>query len=394
MQPADSRSPPRLASVDLLRGLVMVLMALDHARAFFYEGAFRGQDPLAIGTTTPSLFFTRWITHYCAPVFVFLAGTGALLSTTRGKSKAELSWFLVTRGLWLIVLELTWVRWAGWDFAVNLHKHAGLVIWAIGWSMIVLAALVHLPLRAVAAFGVVMIAGHNLLDGIDADELGAWEGVWRILHAGGSFRITSDVRFSAGYPLIPWMGVMAAGYSLGALLLAPAEKRRRWLFGLGAGLTLLFLIGRGVNAYGDPNPWEARSDLLRTVFAFLHCQKYPPSLSFLLMTLGPALLALALFDRGVPRWLQPVIVFGRVPMFYYLLHLPLIHGLSVVTHLIVVGRADWLYGLNPAPPPPEAGFSLAWTYVAWFVVVLLLYPACRWFAELKRRSRAKWSSYF
>ena len=396
MRPAVSPASPALArldSVDLLRGIVMVLMALDHARDFFHAGAFRGEDPLAPATTSAALFFTRWVTHFCAPVFVFLAGTGAFLSTTRGKSKLELSWFLVTRGLWLIVLELTWVRWAGWTFAVNLHEHWGLVIWAIGWSMIVLAALVHLPLPAIAAFGLVMMAGHNTLDGIKPGDLGSWGWLWQVLHAGGIFNITAEVKFGAGYPLVPWMGVMSAGYSFGAVLLLPPPVRRKWLLSLGGLLTLLFVLLRILMPGDDPKPWAVQDSLLRTLFSFLDCQKYPPSTWYLLMTLGPALLCLAWLDAGTPKWLRPALVFGRVPLFYYLLHLPLIHGLSVVAHLIIVGRADWLYG-SPTAPPPNAGFALPWVYVAWIGVTLLLYPACRWFAELKRRSRAKWLSYF
>lgn len=392
MHAAASQPASRLESVDLLRGLVMVLMALDHTRDFFHAGAFAGEDPLNPATTNVALYFTRWITHFCAPVFVFLAGTGAFLSTTRGKSKRELSWFLVTRGLWLVVLELTWVRWAGWTFAVNLHEHWGLVIWAIGWSMMVLAALVHLPLPAIAVFGVVMIAGHNALDAVKPADFGLLGWLWQVLHEGGSFNITSSVKFGAGYPLVPWMGVMAAGYSFGAVLLQP--ERRRNLFLLGSALTVLFVLVRGLNVYGDPKPWTEQHSSLQTLFSFLDCRKYPPSLCYLLMTLGPVLLVLVLFDGGVPRALRPLLVFGRVPLFYYLLHLPLIHGLAVVTHVIVVGRAYWLYGNHPAKPPPEAGFSLGWVYVAWIAAMLLLYPACRWFAELKRRSKAKWLSYF
>jgi uncharacterized membrane protein len=396
MRPAESPASPavaRLDSVDLLRGIVMVLMALDHARDFFHAGAFRDEDPMAPATTTAALFFTRWVTHFCAPVFVFLAGTGAFLSTTRGKSKTELSWFLVTRGLWLIVLELTWVRWAGWKFGINLHEHQGLVIWAIGWSMIVLAALVHLPLPATAAFGLVMMAGHNTLDGVKPDVFGSWGWLWQVLHAGDSFNITAEVKFGAGYPLVPWIGVMAAGYSFGAVLLQPPLVRRQWLISLGILLTVLFVLLRVLMPAGDPKPWSAQGTILRTLFSFLDCQKYPPSIWYLLMTLGPALLCLAWLDRGTPGWLRPALVFGRVPLFFYLLHLPLLHALSVATHLLIKGRAEWLYGGNSAPPPPSAGFALPWVYLGWIGVTLLLYPACRWFAELKRRSKAKWLSY-
>lgn len=370
----------------------MVLMALDHTRDFFHN-AIHQFDALDLSKTTPAIYFTRWVTHFCAPVFVFLAGTGAFLSTTRGKSTRSLSWFLITRGLWLVLLELTWVRWAGWTFAINLHEHWGLVIWAIGWSMVVLAGFVCLPAWAVTTFGVVMIAGHNALDGITPESWGRWEGLWRVLHAGGAFELAPGVKFGAGYPLIPWIGVMAAGFGFGQVLLLEASRRRRALTVLGTALILGFLLVRGLNGYGDPKPWSTQDSVLKTVGSFLDCRKYPPSLSYLLMTLGPALLVLAVLDGGVPRWLRPALVFGRVPLFYYLLHLPLIHLLAVATNLIRFGRADWLYGVAPGTPPPEAGFDLPWVYLVWLVVVLLLYPACRGFAELKLRSRAKWLSY-
>jgi uncharacterized membrane protein len=258
--------------------------------------------------------------------------------------------------------------------------------------MIFLAALVHLPLPAIAAFGLVMIAGHNFLDGLKADDMGSWGWLWRVLHEGGEFNITSEVKFGSGYPLVPWIGVMAVGYSFGALLLRPTAARRKWLLSLGSLLTLLFVLLRLLMPGGDPKPWSAQDSPLHTLYSFLDCQKYPPSTWYLLMTMGPALLCLAWLDRGTPGWLRPALVFGRVPLFFYLLHLPLIHGLSVAAHLITKGRAEWLYGSHP-PPPPEAGFPLLWVYVAWIGVTLLLYPACRWFAELKRRSKAKWLSY-
>jgi uncharacterized membrane protein len=383
----------RLDSVDLLRGLVMVVMALDHTRDFFHIGVFQGVDPLDLTRTTVPLFFTRWITHFCAPVFIFLAGTGAFLSTTRGKSKSGLSWFLLTRGLWLVLLELTCVRWAGWTFAINLHEHWGNVIWAIGWSMVVLAGLVHLPRWAITTFGVVMVATHNAFDAVEPESWGHFAWLWRVLHAGGQFQVAPGITFGAGYPLIPWMGVMATGYGFGALLLRGAAERQKWLWRLGAGMILGFVLLRFSNFYGDPKPWTSQSSPTLTLFSFLHCQKYPPSLCYLLMTLGPATIVLAVLDRGTPGWLKPILVFGRVPLFYYLLHLPLIHVLAVIVNLVRFGRADWLYGSSPAKPPPGTGFELPLVYLTWLAVILLLYPACKWFAELKRRGRDAWLSY-
>ena len=397
--PATPTGPaaPRLESVDLLRGLVMVLMALDHTRDFFHEDLHHFQ-PLDLDHTYPALFLTRWITHFCAPVFVFLAGAGAFLSTTRGRTTKELSLFLLTRGLWLVFLELTWVKCFGWAFHFDYHGIGLTVIWALGVSMIVLAGLVWLPRNWIGIFGIVMIAGHNAFDGIKPESFGAWGGLWQVLHAGGEFNLAPGWKVGAGYPLIPWIGVMAAGYAFGGLLLSEPAVRRKWLVRLGLGLTLAFVLVRFGNFYGNPTPWQPQPTAGFTIFSFLDCHKYPPSLCYLLMTLGPALLVLACFDRGTPRVLKPLLVFGRVPLFYYLLHLPLIHGMAVAANFVHHGRADWLYGTQPdgagEPVWGTRGFGLLAVYVFWILAVLLLYPACKWFAELKRSSRAKWLSYF
>jgi uncharacterized membrane protein len=400
--PADSTptaslpAAPRLDSLDALRGLVMVLMALDHTRDFFHFSATHGLDPLDLRTTTPALFLTRWITHYCAPTFMFLAGAGAFLGSTRGKSKRTLSWFLLTRGTWLIVLEWTYVQWCGWTFALNWHLHFAWVLWALGWSMIALAALVHLPVRIVAGFGLVMIVTHNAFDGVKASALGAFGPLWQILHEGGEVALGGGHVIDAGYPLIPWIGVMAAGYGFGTWMLLAPEVRRRRLWCTGAVLVTAFAVLRVSNLYGDAHHWSVQSTALKTGLSMLDCVKYPPSLCYLLMTLGPALLLLAWWDRGVPAWLRPVIVFGRVPMFFYLLHIPLVHGLAVVASQIRWGRADWLFGDDAShpKPPPDAGFGLTGTYLAWLAAVSLLYFACVWFADLKRRRRDAWLSYF
>jgi uncharacterized membrane protein len=296
-------------------------------------------------------------------------------------------------------LEVTVIRWSGWTFSFDWHSIGIGVIWAIGWSMVVLAALVYLPLWAITGFGLLMIVTHNALDGIDPTHLGAGEGLWRILHGGGTFQLAPGYNFGAGYPLIPWIGVMATGYGFGTLLLREPAQRRRWIFGLGAGLTLLFVLVRFSNVYGDPHRWETQKNLVFTLFSFVHCQKYPPSLCYLLMTLGPALMLLSMFDRGTPAVLKPLLVFGRVPLFYYLLHLPLIHTLALAVNLIRFGRADWLYGHQPGPnepalvSPPDRGFDLPVVFLVWITVVVLLYPACRWFAEVKRRRQEAWLSY-
>lgn len=386
-------APPRLESVDLLRGLVMVVMALDHTRDYFHTGAMQKFDPLDPAHTTVWLFFTRWITHFCAPLFSFLAGTGVFLAASRGKSKRELSWFLVTRGLWLILLELTYVRWC-WLFTVDPHSNHGLVLWALGWAMIGLAVLIHLPLWATAAFGVLMIATHNAFDSVTPESWGSWAWLWRVLHVRGPIAVTPNFTFRVGYPLIPWFGVMAAGYAFGAILrLAPA-LRRRWLAGLGLGTIGAFVVLRFSNVYGDAHLWSMQERTAGTIASFIDCVKYPPSLCYLLMTLGPGFLLLSWFDRGTPGWMRPLLVYGRVPFLYYMLHIPLIHGLAALLYRIQFGRSDFLGLANPTPAPPGAGLSLWLVYLIWLAVVVSLYPVCRWFADLKRRNRSAWLSYF
>ncbi len=391
--PSGTGLRPRLQGVDLLRGLVMVLMALDHSRDFFTGVSYY---PLDLKQTFPALFVTRWITHLCAPTFVFLAGTGAFLASTRGKTTRELSRYLLTRGLWLVLLELTIVHWS-WSFEVSFRTYGIQVIWVIGWSMVVLAGLVWLPGWAVLAFGLVMIALHNTLDGVTPGSFGAWSGLWRVLHTGGVMHPVPSVMMGVGYPLVPWMGVMAAGYAIGPVLLREPAPRRQWLLRMGAALAVLFVVIRASNLYGDPKPWSPQKNLLFTAFSFVDCEKYPPSLCFLLMTLGPALLLLACFDGLESPLLKPMLVFGRVPLFFYLLHLPLIHGLSVAADFVFARRPFVSTGFSPEDAgvvePAHVGLRLIGVYVLWLVVLAVLYPACRWFAEVKRTRRKALLSY-
>lgn len=379
----------RVESVDLVRGVIMILMALDHTRDFF---GIPGQNPTNLATTTPGLFLTRWVTHFCAPVFFLLAGTGAYLSLRR-KSKAELSRFLLTRGLWLVFLEVVVMRCLGYQFNFDYRVTLLLVLWALGWSMVFLALLLHLPTRAVVLLGVVMIAGHNLLDGIPATSA-----FLAILHGPGFVLNTPGHVVFAIYPLVPWVGVMAAGYGLGVVYDWDAARRRRFLGRLGLALVAAFFLVRGLNVYGDPAPWSRQPSALFTAISFLNTTKYPPSLSFLLMTLGPALLFLRAMDAGIPPLLRPALVYGKVPLFYYALHFPLIHLLAVITCLVRYGSARWMtespdVGNYPFTPPPGWGYSLPVVYLVWAVVVLLMYPLCRWFAALKQRRTDTWLSY-
>jgi uncharacterized membrane protein len=391
--PSTAAASGRLDSVDALRGLVMALMALDHARDFFHAGALQGVDPLDPATTTPVLFFTRWITHFCAPVFLLLAGAGAFLSESRGRTKRDISLHLLKRGAWLILLEVTFVQWAGWAWQMNLQAHFALVLWAIGWSMIALAGLVHLPRRWIAATGLALIAGHNAFDGIKAADLGAWGPLWQVLHEGGEVALGGGHRLLAGYPLVPWIGVMAVGYAFGGWLLQSPPERRRRLVLAGASCVGLFLLLRATGLYGDPRPWAPQSPGNDSLYLLLSCVKYPPSLCYLLMTLGPALLLLAWWDRSRPAWTSPLVTIGRVPMFFYLLHLPILHGLSLAVSLVTWGRAEWLFGFPGASAPAGVGTGLVGVYLAWLAALALLHLVCRWFEALKRRRKEAWLSY-
>jgi uncharacterized membrane protein len=416
---ADSRHPTpasrsRLNSIDLLRGIVMVIMLLDHTRDFVHRDVLQGFDPTDLAHTNPMLFFTRWITHFCAPVFVFLAGTGAYLQFARGKSKAHLSKFLITRGLWLIFLEFTVVRCLAFLNFDYRFLGAMQVIWVIGVSMIILAALIHLPLRVVAAFGVLMIFLHNLLDsyrvvgwrGPESPVPGIWAKLYIILHQGfEAFPVLSffpsPVIFVL-YPLIPWIGVMAAGYAFGALYQMDAARRRRLLLILGGAATALFFVLRLINIYGDPSRWATQSTTSLTIISFFNVSKYPPSLLFLLMTLGPAFLALVWFESlsrkpgaQASKLQEFFVTFGRVPLFFYILQWPMAHLTSIVVHLMAGKPIGWMFGsiIQMTGPPPGMGFNLLVVYVCWIAGVLLLYPLCKWFAGVKQRRRSWWLSY-
>jgi len=378
--------PARDDAVDLLRGIVMVVMALDHARDFF--GDLR-LDPTDLGRTTPALFFTRWITHFCAPVFVLLAGAGARLSLFRGRSRGSLARFLVTRGAWLVVLEVTLVGF-GWSFDFTPPFLALQVIWAIGASMVLLAPLLRLPPRAVGLLGLAIVAGHNALDGLSSESLGPLAGAWRLLHEHVPLTTVGGVFVFNHYPLLAWFGVLAVGYGFGDVLQREPDARRRVLLRAGLLATAAFVALRASNLYGDPRPWSTQGSALFTVLSFLNCEKYPPSLLYLLMTLGPALLALAAFGAGRGSLARAFVVFGRVPLFYYLLHVPLIH--------LMAAAASWREAgpvmlEHPGAFPRGTVHGLGGVYLAWLVAVALLYPLCRWFAGVKARVRSPWLSY-
>ncbi len=326
--PVQSSSPAsnRLESVDLLRGFVMVVMALDHTRDYFHFSSLHELNPLDLTQTTPWIFFTRWITHYCAPTFSFLAGTGIFLAAQRGQSKGALSRFLVARGLWLILFELVVCYWII-SFSFGLHFNLALVLWQLGWSMIVLAALIHLPLWATATFGLALIAGHNAFDSVQPQSWGAFAWLWKVLHVSAPVQVGPSFTLIIAYPLIPWLGVMATGYAFGAFYRLEATERKKWLLRLGLGLTVAFVLLRFANFYGDPRPWSQQARPGFTFLSYLNVSKTPPSLCFLLMTLGPGIFLLGLLDGRTPALLKPFLVFGRVPFFYFAAHLLLAHCL-------------------------------------------------------------------
>lgn len=386
----------RIQSVDALRGLVMIIMALDHVRDFFHTGAMSFQ-PEDLTRTTTALFLTRWITHLCAPVFALTTGVGAYLWFSRGRTIQQLSSFLWKRGLWLVLLDLVVVR-----FAMYFSLTSGLVIlsvlWSLGWSMVVLGFLARLPMRAIAALSIAVIVLHNLTDGIQAAAFAGAAWVWTILHQPGLIRLDGVIVLAA-YPLIPWFAVVAAGFCCGPLLGMSSAQRRKWLVRGGLALTLAFIAIRYLNGYGDPQPWSMQETPVKTLLSFLRCTKYPPSLDFLLMTLGPAMLIWAWFERQDFGKYNPLIVFGRVPLFYFLLHLFVIHALTFVFAMARYGTMHFLW--NPLPSlggsaalyPTGFGYDLPYVYMVWLLVVALMYLPCLYFAKLKERRKDWWLSY-
>lgn len=406
-QLAGSKLQNRIYAVDLLRGIVMMIMMIDHIREFVHAGALTS-DPTDPATTTVAVFFTRWITHFCAPTFVFLSGVSIYLQKLSGKSNDELSRFLWTRGLWLIFLEFTLIRFLI-VFNVD-YTFFGMaqVIWVIGVSMIAMAVLIYFPIRVVGIAGGAMVLLHNLLDGTSVPPATAFAGTppptigqafWLILHQVGIIPVFGSANVFFAYPLIPWIGVMAAGYALGQVYSWDGERRRKMLFVLGAITTVGFVVLRGINIYGDPIPWKHQETTVGTFLSFLNTAKYPPSLLYLLMTLGPGLLILALTDLidGKALWQRVCIVFGRVPMFYYMLQWIVAHVAGVLLAKAAGIDSSYLFlgimsmGRNA---PKDYGFPLWVVYAVWIVGLILVYPLCKWWGNLKKRNKHWALSYF
>jgi uncharacterized membrane protein len=392
----------RIQSIDILRGLIMIIMALDHVRDFFFKavveggGASMATDPTNLETTTPALFFTRWITHFCAPVFVFLAGTSAFLITQK-KTKKEVSSFLIKRGVWLILIELVIIAF-GWTFNPLYNVLILQVIWAIGISMVFLGLLVHLPYKAIFLIGAVIVFGHNLLD-YPAISNGVKGGFLSDLLYFSNFSIynidNSHFIFIV-YSFVPWTGVMFLGYCFGKLFSPGVDglRRRKTLLQLGIGLILLFIALRLINIYGDPVPWSPQPrGRLFTFLSFINLNKYPPSLDFLSLTIGAGMLALLWLEKVQNKLTGIINVYGRVPLFYYILHFYLIHILVVIVFFISGYSTSQI--ITPNNPflfrPPDFGFNLWGVYAVWIFVVVALYPLCKKYDRYKTTHvREKW----
>lgn len=382
----------RIESIDLLRGIVMVIMALDHVRDYFHYGSFF-VDPMDLETTTPILFFTRFITHYCAAVFVFLAGTSAFLYGSK-KTKPELFKFLFTRGIWLIVLELV-VNNFIWTFDVTYSFPVLQVIWAIGLSMVFLSFIIYLPKKIILLLGIVLLVGHNLLDGIVMEGTSFKSIVWYIFHQEQFIPLGSNNALLIKYPVLPWIGVMALGYCFGSLYKRDfdASVRKKWLLRLGLGAIIAFFALRAINSYGDLVPWSVQETLTQTIMSFFKVTKYPPSLAFILITIGPALLFLYTCEQWKNKATDFLLVFGRVPLFYYFLHILVIHIFAIIGIILLGGNWELMILDAEAfmnPKLLDYGYSLPIVYLVWISIVLLLYPLCKKYMEYKLKNKDKW----
>ncbi len=389
MQPSITKN--RIESIDLLRGLVMIIMALDHTRDFFHSTAFT-EDPLNAATTTPALYFTRWITHFCAPVFVFLSGVSAYLQSLR-KSKKELSLFLIKRGLWLILVEITII-----NFAFNFDIHFSVIglttIWSIGISMVLLGLLIWLPFPLILIAGLLIVLGHNLLDYYEKDNPGNLSIWYHFLHRPDIFELSKDFKLLIFYPFLPWAGLMIAGYCFGRLLYkTEGANRKKMLVWMGLSITLFFILVRALDFYGDPDVLTDTDQPLNSVYSFLETNKYPPSLLYMCMTIGPALLFMALFDKARGRIAKMISVYGRVAFFYYILHFFLIHFISMMLFLIrgnSFSEGISKDGMMPNFIKPGEGYNLWIVYLFWIAIVVMLYPVCKWYDMYKRNHKEKW----
>jgi uncharacterized membrane protein len=384
----------RITSIDILRGAIMIIMAIDHTRDFFH---YPGHNPTDMATTTPILFFTRWITHFCAPTFVFLSGVSAHIAGTR-RTKGELTGFLIKRGLWLILVELVVITFA---FSVDPLYHVLIfqVIWAIGFSMILLGLLVRLPLKYIGIIGALIFFGHDLLDGLQVPASGIWHYIDPIFFTafGSVLQINAHHFIFDLYAVIPWTGVMLLGYVFGAMYAKgyDAQKRKKILRYSGIAALALFVALRFINMYGDPNPWTVQKDSVHTVLSFFNVSKYPPSLLYSCMTLGVSLLVLATTEGINTRFSRMLVVYGNVPFFYYVLHFYLLRTICIIVFFASGFTASQIVNPNSTLPfqPQGWGFPLWGVYLIWLCVVIILYFPCRWYSKYKKTHNQWWLSY-
>lgn len=386
----------RVSSIDIARGLIMVIMALDHTRYYFHADAFVF-DPTNLEKTNTALFFTRWVTHFCMPAFVLLSGVASRISLAR-KTKKELSWYLFTRGVWMVILEIAVLRFGmlfNFYFDITLLG----VLWLFGICMILLSVLIYLPNKVLLVIGLVIVFGHNLLDVVAIDPTSFWFAPWTILMRVGFLSVNPNVAFIISYPIVPWLGVMLVGYGLGSWYSNQIDSitRQKWLLTAGFICVIAFVILRFVNVYGDPAPWSNQQSTWFTVLSFINTTKYPVSLLFLLMTIGPLLILISLLEKGNAKTLNPLNTIGRVPLFYFILHFYLIHVLALISFMIKTGKSfseiDFHFAKSFGGITPEGGYSLPWVLLFWVLIVLLIYPLCNVYDRVKSQHRGTFLSY-
>ena len=395
----------RIESIDILRGIVMIIMCLDHTRDYYQDIGAAGW-PMDINTTTPALFFTRYITHFCAPIFVFLSGLSVYLQSKR-KTKKELTIFLFTRGLWLIVLEIVLNNFL-WRFDITYNTIVFQVIWAIGASMVVLAGLIHLRKHILLVLGIIIVAGHNLINVFKLDiQTNPYysdtfsDFLWCLFHQNGGIEVGESHRFfRIDYPMLPWLGIMILGYCFGQLYtknFAPA-KRQKYLLSIGFSMLLLFVILRTFNLYGDPEWWfDGQLPFFKSLVTFLGITKYPPSLHYALITIGVCLISLSLLEKAKNKVTDFLLVFGRVPLFFYFLHIGVIH-LSSMLLMPLNGRSmyDSIRNYENYLNRTEGylGTDLLGVYIAWIIIIAALYYPCLKYMQYKtKHPEKKWLSY-
>lgn len=385
-------STHRIASIDILRGIVMIIMALDHTREFFHHDALVGNDPLNFKTTWPFLFFTRWITHFCAPIFVFLSGVSVFLYAQRNRTRKHVAFFLLTRGLWLILVEIILINFL-WQF--QYHFLFLQVIWAIGISMVFLSVLQYLPFKALLIAGLLIVFGHNLLDGVSIAKPVAASVVWSLIHQSNLFAANNHFFILVAYPFLPWLGLMICGYCMGKLFMKhiDAAYRKKFLLIAGISAVALFVVLRFINYYGDRQHWTSQNTTLFTMLDFIKTTKYPPSLLYILMTIGPALIVLSFIETSSNWFTRFAVIYGKVPFFYYILHVLLIHSVARL-FMLISGKGNGDVDFPGSPVFPDAGYPLGVTYAVWISVVLILYYPCKWYGRYKAaHPQNKWLSY-